>query len=121
MNFGAGKTSLTSNFGIGDKWKWEHHTVDGRLQMAVNTGYDLARALIEDPHLKVLILNGYFDLATPFSATEYMVDHLGVGADVHARISMKYYEAGHMMYIHPPSLVRMKADVDAFIVETSGL
>ena len=49
------------------------------------------------------------------------MDHLGVGPDVHARISMKYYEAGHMMYIHPPSLERMLADVDAFIAETSGL
>ena len=121
LNFGAGRTYQTTNYTIGAKWKWEHHPADGGLQMAVNTGYDLARALVEDPHLKVLVLNGYFDLATPFSATEYMMDHLGVGADVHARISMKYYEAGHMMYIHPPSLERMTADVDAFIVETSGL
>lgn len=121
LNFGAGKTYLTTNFAIGGKWKWEHHAPGGGLQMAVNTGYDLARALVEDPHLKVLVLNGYFDLATPFSATEYMMDHLGVGPDVHARISMKYYEAGHMMYIHQPSLERMKGDVDAFIGETSGL
>ncbi len=121
LNFGAGKTYQTTNFGIGDKWKWEHRPPGGGLQMAVNTGYDLARALVEDPHLKVLVLNGYYDLATPFSATEYMVDHLGVAAEVHARISMKYYEAGHMMYIHQPSLERMKADVDAFIGETSGL
>jgi carboxypeptidase C (cathepsin A) len=121
LNFGAGKTYQTTNYAIGEKWKWEHRTVDGGLQMAVNTGYDLARALVEDPHLKVLVLNGYYDLATPFSATEFMMDHLGVGADVHARISMKYYEAGHMMYIHPPSLARITADVDAFIGETSGL
>jgi carboxypeptidase C (cathepsin A) len=121
LNFGAGKTYLTTNFAIGGKWRWEHRTEEGSLQMAVNTGYDLARALIEDPHLKVLVLNGYYDLATPFSATEYMIDHLGVGPDVHARISMKYYEAGHMMYIHAPSLERIKADVDAFIGATSGL
>ncbi|HUO79849.1 MAG TPA: hypothetical protein VMU00_06880 [Steroidobacteraceae bacterium] len=120
LNFGAGKTYLTTNFAIGGKWKWEHHAPGGGLQMAVNTGYDLARALTEDPHLKVLVLNGYYDLATPFSATEYMMDHLGVGPDAHARISMKYYEAGHMMYIHGPSLERMHADVDAFIGETSG-
>jgi carboxypeptidase C (cathepsin A) len=120
LNFGAGKSYQSANFAIGGKWKWEHRT-DGGVQMAVNTGYDLARALVEDPHLKVLVLNGYFDLATPFSGTEYMMDHLGVGPDVHARISMKYYEAGHMMYIHLPSLERMKSDVDAFIGETSGL
>jgi len=121
LNFGAGKTYQPSNFGIGGKWRWEHRTEDGAYQMAVNTGYDLARALVEDPHLKVLVLNGYYDLATPFSGTEYMIDHLGVGPEVHARISMKYYEAGHMMYIHQPSLERMQADVDAFIGATSGL
>ena len=121
LKFGVGKTYVPSNFSLGDKWKWQHHTVDGGDQMAVNTGYDLARALVEDTHLKVLVLNGYFDLATPFSGTEYMMNHLGVGPDVHARISMKYYEAGHMMYIHPPSLQKMKSDLDAFINETSGL
>lgn len=120
LNFGAGKTYLTTNFAVGDKWKWEHHT-DAGVQMAVNTGYDLARALVEDPHLQVLVLNGYYDLATPFSGTEYMMDHLGIGAEAHERIRMKYYEAGHMMYIHPPSLKQMRADVGAFIRETDGL
>ena len=119
LGFGASKTYQPSNFAIGGKWRWEHRADDGG-QAVVNTGVDLARALVEDPHLKVLVLNGYFDLATPFSATEYMMDHLGVGADVHARIKMKYYEAGHMMYIHPPSLERLKADVDAFIAETAS-
>ncbi|MBS0394738.1 MAG: carboxypeptidase [Proteobacteria bacterium] len=119
LGFGGGKTYQASNFAIGGRWHWDHHSDDG-VQFAVNTGVDLAHALVEDPHLKVLVMNGYFDLATPFSATEYMIDHLGVSAEAHARIRMKYYEAGHMMYIHQPSLERMKADLDAFITETSA-
>jgi len=118
LKFGQGKTYFTTNFGIGGKWKFTHQTDNGE-QPIVNSGVDLAQALVQDPNLKVLVLNGYYDLATPFSATEYMMTHLGVPPSASARIQMKYYESGHMMYIHPPSLERMKRDLDAFIDSTS--
>jgi carboxypeptidase C (cathepsin A) len=66
----------------------------------------------------VLVLNGYYDLATPFSATEFMMTHLGVPNEVGKRIQMKYFEAGHMMYVNPQSMAKMKSDVDAFIEAT---
>jgi len=118
LKFGQGKTYFTTNFGIGNKWKFTHRTDNGE-QPIVNSGVDLAQALVQDQNLKVLVLNGYYDLATPFSATEYMMTHLGVPPSASARIQMKYYESGHMMYIHPPSLERMKRDLDAFIDSTS--
>jgi carboxypeptidase C (cathepsin A) len=121
LAFGAGKTYVPSNFGIGNKWKFDHDVEGTGKQMAVNTGVDLALTMIEDTHLRVLVLNGYYDLATPFSGTEYMMDHLALGPEAHARITMKYYEAGHMMYIHQPSLERIHADLAAFISETSRL
>jgi carboxypeptidase C (cathepsin A) len=117
LKFGQGSTYNTTNFSIGDQWKWTHKTAKGD-QPVVNTGVDLAEALIKDASLKVLVLNGYYDLATPFCATEYVMSHLGVPAQVGARISMKYYEAGHMMYVHPPSIAKMKRDIDAFIDST---
>jgi len=76
---------------------------------------DLAHAMVQNVNLKVLVLNGYYDLATPFSATEYMMAHLGLPDGLSGNIQMKYYEAGHMMYLHPPSLAQMKADLDAFV------
>jgi carboxypeptidase C (cathepsin A) len=118
LKFGQGKTYFTTNFGIGGKWKFTHQTDNGE-QPIVNSGVDLAQALVQDQNLKVLVLNGYYDLATPFSATEYMMTHLGVPPSASARIQMKYYESGHMMYVHPPSLERMKKDLDAFIDSTS--
>jgi carboxypeptidase C (cathepsin A) len=47
------------------------------------------------------------------------MSHLGVPPEVSARISMKYYEAGHMMYVHPPSIAKMKRDLDAFLDATA--
>jgi carboxypeptidase C (cathepsin A) len=118
LKFGQGTTYTVSNFKIGDEWRWTHKTARGD-QFTVNTGVDLAEALIKDPNLKVLVLNGYYVLATPFSATEYVMTHLGVPKSAGARVSMKYYEAGHMMYVHPPSAAKMKRDLDAFIDATA--
>ncbi len=118
LRFGQGETYRTTNFGIGAKWKWTHRTEQGE-QPIVNSGVDLADTLIKDPNLRVLVLNGYYDLATPFSATEYVMMHLGVPPEVGAHVQMKYYEAGHMMYVHPPSLAKMKRDLDAFIEATA--
>jgi len=118
LRFGQGETYHTTNFGIGDKWKWTHRTEQGE-QPIVNSGVDLADTLIKDPNLRVLVLNGYYDLATPFSATEYVMMHLGVVPELGAHVQMKYYEAGHMMYVHPASLAKMKRDLDAFIDSTA--
>ena len=118
LKFGQGATYRTTNFAIGEKWKWTHHTAHGD-QPVVNTGVDLAEALMKDASLRVLVLNGYYDLATPFSATEYVMTHLGVPPAVSARVQMQYYEAGHMMYVNPASIAKMKRDLDTFIDSTA--
>ena len=61
------------------------------------------------------IAHGYFDLATPYFATEYTFNHLSLDPSLQPNISMGYYEAGHMMYIHEPSLAKLKQDLAAFI------
>ncbi len=118
LKFGQGSTYRTTNFSIGDRWKWVHKTPRGDQPM-VNSGVDLAEALVKDANLRVLVMNGYYDLATPFSATGYVMSHLGLPAGVGSRIEMKYYEAGHMMYVHPASIAKWKRDLDAFIDSTS--
>jgi carboxypeptidase C (cathepsin A) len=119
LKFGQGRTYRATNFSIGEQWKWTHKPIDAPgEQPIVNSGVDLAQALVQDANLKVLVLNGYYDLATPFSATEYMMSHLGLPPGTASRIQMKYYEAGHMMYVNPPSLKKMKSDLDAFIDST---
>jgi carboxypeptidase C (cathepsin A) len=102
-------------------WDFKHRLPGARFgsQPFVNTGPDLAHALTTNPDLRVLVLNGYYDLATPFLATEYMMSHLGLEKAIQPHIEMKYYEAGHMMYVHEPSLKRFKEDVAAFYDRTS--
>jgi carboxypeptidase C (cathepsin A) len=119
LKFGQGKTYRATNYTIGDKWKWTHHPIGAEgEQPMVNSGVDLALALVQDANLRVLVLQGYYDLATPFYATEYVMSHLGVPPETSSRIQIKYYEAGHMMYVHPPSIKKMKHDMDTFIDST---
>jgi len=102
------------------KWDWTHQgNVFWNAPLAISTATDFARAMSMNPFLKVLILNGYYDVATPFHGVEYQIDHLDLRPEIKDNIIMKYYEAGHMMYTHPPSLEKFKNDVADFIRETS--
>ena len=81
----------------------------------VNVAATLRKAMTINPHLKVLVANGLYDLATPYFATEYTFNHLGIDPELVKNISMTFYEAGHMMYIHMASLRRLKQDLAGFI------
>lgn len=65
-------------------------------------------------------LNGYYDLATVFYGVEHSINHLGLPKEIKDNIIMKYYEAGHMMYTHQPSLEKFKEDVGEFIELCNG-
>jgi carboxypeptidase C (cathepsin A) len=120
LNAARERTYRPANWEIEKHWKWEHKPPIGDFpQPFVNTTPDLGHAMTLNPGLKALLLNGYFDLATPFFATEYTVAHLGLPASLRGHVQMKYYEAGHMMYINPPSLHQMKSDLAAFIDSAS--
>jgi len=75
----------------------------------------LQEAMTHNPYLKVFVANGYYDMATPYLATRYTFDHMGLPPNLQTNVSMGYYEAGHMMYVNQPSLVELKRDLSAFI------
>jgi carboxypeptidase C (cathepsin A) len=77
----------------------------------------LRQAMSTNPYLKVFVANGYYDLATPYFASEYTFNHLGLDSSLRANITMGYYEAGHMMYIHTPALELLKLDLASFITQ----
>lgn len=94
-------------------WEWARG-IDGFPA----TADDLRKTLVQNPHLKVLVANGYFDLATPFFAAEYVVDHLGVDPRLAGNVELTWYEAGHMMYLHAPSRAKLRADLVAWYEKT---
>ncbi len=93
-------------------WPWSYAEYENRY---VNVGETLRQAMSANPYLKVFVANGYYDFATPYFATEYTFNHLGLHPDRRKNISMRYYEAGHMMYIHEPALAELKSDLANFI------
>ncbi|MDG1573439.1 carboxypeptidase [Robiginitalea sp. M366] len=102
----------------GFQWDWKHQgNLAWNAQVAVSTLPDMTSAMNRNPNLKILILNGYYDLATVFYGVEHSISHMGLKPELQGNIIMKYYEAGHMMYTHPPSMAQFKADVGAFIDE----
>ena len=98
--------------------EWDRSHVDPGNNYAspvADTGIDLAHTLIRNPDMKVLVQQGYFDLATPYRATEYFIDQMPLPDSLRTNVMIKYYEAGHMMYVHPPSLVKFREDLAAFV------
>jgi carboxypeptidase C (cathepsin A) len=91
-------------------WGWKDFS-----NRYASVGETLRKALAMNPHMRVLVANGYFDFATPHFASDYTFDHLGVDAGLRGNFTVGYYEAGHMMYVHRPSLERLAKDLRAFV------
>ncbi len=79
-----------------------------------DTSESLRAAMSKNPYMKVFIASGYYDLATPYFATEYTLNHLGLDPSLKANIQTEYYEAGHMMYIDEGCLKKLSADIKKF-------
>jgi len=88
--------------------------------MGLNIGETLRKAMSENQFLNVFVANGYYDGATPYFGTEYTFSQIGLNSEFKDRVSMGYYEAGHMMYIHKASQAKLKKDLTNFILSASG-
>jgi carboxypeptidase C (cathepsin A) len=93
-----------------DKWEW-----GSGIQGFPDTAAALREALAKNPYLKVLVMEGFYDLATPFAAANYTMDHLNLGEKYRQNISFATYDAGHMVYLPVSQLKKMKADVATFM------
>jgi carboxypeptidase C (cathepsin A) len=91
---------------------WSYKEFENRF---VNVSETMRKAMSSNPNLKVIVANGYFDLATPYFATDYTFKHLALDPSLAPNIRMTFYPAGHMMYVHAPSLAQLKTDLSAFI------
>ncbi len=102
--------------GLFGKWDWSHKQPDVGFKLPFpNTSIDLTYAMKQNPSMRVLIQQGYYDLATPHLATEYYIEHMDLPDELRDNITLEYYEAGHMMYVHEPSMVKFKEDLAKFV------
>ena len=99
-------------------WDWKHKAPGRSFAMNnPNTALDLAAAMRENPYLKVLSLNGWYDMATPFFGTEFDLDHMMLEPEQRKNLEFRYYPAGHMVYLNPDALHSLRVDVAQFIDE----
>jgi carboxypeptidase C (cathepsin A) len=102
----------------GFTWDWKHKSPGAENpQNNPNTALDLAAAMRANPYLKVLSLNGWYDMATPFFGTEFDLSHMMLEPAEQRNLEFRYYPAGHMVYLNPDALHRMRLDVEGFIRE----
>jgi carboxypeptidase C (cathepsin A) len=96
--------------------QWSYRKYENRYAEVAET---LRKAMTHNPFLKVYVANGFYDLATPYFATEYTLNHLMLDPTLQPNIRTGHFEAGHMMYVHAPSLARLNEEVRAFVREAS--
>lgn len=84
----------------------------------LNVAESLRNVMSRNPQLKVFVASGYYDLATPYFATNYTLNHMGLDPALAENVTREYYYGGHMMYTHQPSLKKMKEDLVKFYRDT---
>lgn len=114
LKYGEGQTYLDSALFNGHHWDWKM-----KGQMITNVSQALAGALTMNPRLKVLVLGGYYDLATPYFSAQYEEKHLPISADLAKNIEYKWFESGHMVYVRDECIKQLHDRVAAFIGSTS--
>jgi carboxypeptidase C (cathepsin A) len=102
------------------QWDWKHRPTSGAPgpggeQSQPYVAADLASAIRKNPHLRVFSANGYFDLATPFFATEFDLDHMNLEPNLRGNVQFGYYPSGHMIYLNLEALGKLRNDLEAFI------
>jgi carboxypeptidase C (cathepsin A) len=119
LKFGEGLTYLPEVGSVDEAWEAKHKAPGAPTEAwGVNVMPDLAAAMKYNPRLKVLLNGGYFDLATPYFAARYEMNHLTIPATLRQNIQYAWYQSGHMVYAHEESLKQLHDNVAAFISST---
>ncbi len=117
------ETDLNYNI-FGDVGMWRGMNMFGEMESPRGAGFFgrmdgvgemLRQAMVQNPHLKVLVLAGYYDGGCDYYSAEYAFSHLDPAGSIKDRVKFAYYECGHMMYIRKADLEKAKTDLAAFI------
>jgi carboxypeptidase C (cathepsin A) len=121
LHYGQG-VEYKSGIPIYSKWDYKHAppSVSDPLIALPNVLPDLAVAMKQNPDMKVMVNGGYYDVSTPYFEGRMEMRHLPVPPALRGNVEYRYYESGHMVYAHFPSLVALHDNVADFIRRTSG-
>jgi len=116
LKYGEGLTYQPNAYAQITHWDMQHRD----NPVSLNVAPDLADAMKTNPHLRVMVNGGYYDLATPFFAAVYEEKHLPIPQSLAKNIEYDWYESGHMVYVRDESLKQLHDRVAAFIKNTLG-
>lgn len=103
----------TLSFEVNGNWEFERGTHP-------DTSEALRSAFAKNPYMRVLVAQGYYDLATPHVAAQYTLSHMELPPAAHENVRFSYYEAGHMFYLDVGSLAKFREEVGVFLREALG-
>ena len=123
LKYQTSDTYRPTAYDLTGDWDFKHRPTSappggggpGSVQPQPYVAADLASAIRKNPHLHVFSANGYFDLATPFFATEYDISHMYLEPELRGNIQFGYYPSGHMIYLNVDALHQLKDDLAKFI------
>ena len=124
LNYHSTHHYIQLSFKVNGEWDWKYrppvHVLLRQGSMFLNVAPALARAMDNDPGLELMDNNGYFDMATPFFATEYTLRHTPLPKGAWKRITTDYYDCGHMLYLNPKALPVLSKNINNFISQASS-
>ncbi|MEJ2009106.1 MAG: peptidase S10 [Acidobacteriota bacterium] len=124
LNYHSDHRYRQLSYKVNSEWDWKYNPpvqiLLGEGGMYLNVAPALARAMDNDPGLEVMDNNGYFDMATPFFATEYTLRHAQLPKGAWKRITTDYYRCGHMLYLNPKVLPVLCKNINHFIAQASS-
>jgi carboxypeptidase C (cathepsin A) len=126
LAFGAFSTAMLDYLGreLGYREDQPYEILNGRVNpwswnsqnRVVNLSDSLATAMTDNPHLRVLMMGGRTDLATPPEGTAYSIRHMAnLPENLRQNITTTFYDGGHMFYLNPPDLIKCRKDLVQFI------
>ena len=123
LNYTSERLYKQLNFEVNRDWDMKFHPALSDLgtgESYPNVAPSLARAMNNNRGMQVMLNNGYFDMATPFFATDYTLAHMDIPDSLRGNIHEYFYPVGHMLYLNPKAMPALQKNIDSFIASASG-
>ena len=108
LEFQTDRPYVTMSLDVNEKWKFG---LDNKPLSQEDTIFE---AMSKNPFLKVWVLCGYYDGATPFYAAEWVYNHVSINDSLQDNLSFTYYPSDHMIYLNEDSLGQLHQEAEVW-------